>query len=173
MTDDQAVAGSVERMAARLRAVARAGRTVTYNDLAAAVGWDMDDPAAAREVAGILRAISTAEHAAGRPLLSVVVVGAKAGRPGKGFFKLAQRLGRYDGAADRDLLRSRATARTRALAALTFPGHSRWRGTPGRTGRWPPYGPPAAAGGAMDSGLGRNDERGVHCGFLPSRRGVL
>ena len=61
----------------------------------------MDDPAAAREVAGILRAISTAEHAAGRPLLSVVVVGAKTGRPGKGFFKLAQRLGRYDGAADR------------------------------------------------------------------------
>lgn len=99
-TDDRAGAGSVERIAARLRAVARAGRTVTYNDLAAVVGWDMDDPAAAREVAGILRAISTAEHAAGRPLLSVVVVGAKTGRPGKGFFKLAQRLGRYDGGAD-------------------------------------------------------------------------
>ena len=90
----------VERIAARLRAVARAGRTVTYNDLAAVVGWDMDDPAAASEVAGILRAISTAEHGAGRPLLSAVVVGAKTGRPGKGFFKLAQRLGRYDGAAD-------------------------------------------------------------------------
>ena len=98
---DRAGAGSVERIAARLRAVARAGRTVTYNDLAAVVGLDMDDPAAAREVAGILRAISTAEHAAGRPLLSAVVVGAKTGRPGKGFFKLAQRLGRYDGAADR------------------------------------------------------------------------
>ena len=100
MTDDQAVAGSVERIAARLRAVARAGQTVTYNDLAAVVGWDMDDPATARAVAGSLRAISTAEHAAGRPLLSAVVVGAKTGRPGKGFFKLAQRLGRYDGAAD-------------------------------------------------------------------------
>ena len=99
-TADRAGAGSVERIGARLRAVARAGRTVTYNDLAAVVGWDMDDPAAAREVAGILRAISTAEHAAGRPLLSVVVVGVKTGRPGKGFFKLAQRLGRYDGAAD-------------------------------------------------------------------------
>ncbi len=99
-TDDQAVAVSVERIAARLRAVARAGQKVTYNDLAAAVGWDMDDPATAREVAGILRAISSAEHVAGRPLLSVVVVGAKTGRPGKGFFKLAQRLGRYDGAAD-------------------------------------------------------------------------
>ena len=98
--DDRAGAGSVERIAARLRAVARAGRTVTYNDLAAAVGLEMDDPAAAGELAGILRAISTAEHAAGRPLLSVVVVGTKTGRPGKGFFKLAQRLGCYDGAAD-------------------------------------------------------------------------
>ncbi len=99
-TADRAGAGNAERIGARLRAVARAGRTVTYNDLAAVVGWDMDDPAAAREIAGILRAISMAEHAAGRPLLSVVVVGAKTGRPGKGFFKLAQRLGRYDGAAD-------------------------------------------------------------------------
>lgn len=99
-TDDRADVGSVERIAARLRSVARAGRTVTYNDLAAVVGWDMDDPTAAREVAGILRAISTAEHGAGRPLLSVVVVGVKTGRPGKGFFKLAQRLGRYDGADD-------------------------------------------------------------------------
>ncbi len=98
--DDRAGAGSVERIAARLRAVARARRTVTYNDLAAVVGWDMDDPAAAREVAGILRSISTAEHEAGRPLLSAVVVGARTGRPGKGFFKLAQRLGRYDGADD-------------------------------------------------------------------------
>ena len=97
---DRAGAGSTERIAARLRAVARAGRTVTYNDLAAVVGLDMDDPAAAREVAGILRAISTVEHGAGRPLLSVVVVGVKTGRPGKGFFKLAQRLGRYDGADD-------------------------------------------------------------------------
>ena len=98
---DQALAGIVERIAAHLRAVGRAGRTVTYNDLAAVVGLDMDDPAAARAIAGILRAISTAEHAAGRPLLSAVVVGAKTGRPGKGFFKLAQRLGRYDGTADR------------------------------------------------------------------------
>ena len=83
-TDDRAVAGGVERIAARLRAVARAGRTVTYNDLAAVVGWDMDDPAAAREVAGILRAISTAEHAAGRPLLSVVVVGRRPGGRARG-----------------------------------------------------------------------------------------
>ena len=97
---DRAGAGGVERIAARLRAVARTGRTVTYNDLAAVAGWDMDDPAAASEVAGILRAISTAEHEAGRPLLSAVVVGAKTERPGKGFFKLAQRLGRYDGGAD-------------------------------------------------------------------------
>ena len=99
-TDDRAGAGNAERIAARLRSVARAGRTVTYNDLTAVIGWDMDDPTAAREVAGILRAISTAEHEAGRPLLSAVVVGAKTGRPGKGFFKLAQRLGRYDGGAD-------------------------------------------------------------------------
>ena len=88
----------VERIAARLRYGGAVGaRSVTYNDLAAVVGWDMDDPAAARVVAGILRAISTAEHEAGGPLMSAVVVGPKTGRSGKGFFNLAQRLSRYDG----------------------------------------------------------------------------
>ena len=99
-TDDRAGAGSVERIAARLRAVARAGRTVTYNDLAAAVGLDMDDPAAAGELAGILRAISTAEQ---RPAGRCCRWSSSGPRPGgraRGSSRLAQRLGRYDGAAD-------------------------------------------------------------------------
>ena len=90
----------VQGIAAHLREIARTGQTITYNDLATPVGLDMDQPDQARELAGALRAISTAEYEAGRPLLSAVVVGAKTGRPGRGLFKLAQRLGGYDGADD-------------------------------------------------------------------------
>lgn len=89
-----------ERLGEQLRTVARFGKTITYNDLAALVDLDMDDPVDAKELAGGIRAVSLSEHGAGRPLLSTLVVGLKTRRPGKGFFRLAQHLGRHDGFDD-------------------------------------------------------------------------
>ena len=89
-----------ERLGEQLRTVARFGKTITYNDLAALVDLDMDDPVDAKELAGGIRAVSLSEHGFGRPLLSTLVVGLKTRRPGKGFFRLAQQLGRHDGFDD-------------------------------------------------------------------------
>lgn len=52
-----------------------------------------------RETGEILGAISTDEVAAGRPMLSAVVVDVK-GHVGSGFYKLAKSLGRMDQSAD-------------------------------------------------------------------------
>jgi hypothetical protein len=51
-------------------------------------------------MAEILDEISTIEHQKGNPLLSVVVVQRETGRPGKGFYKLARRLGLFNGKTD-------------------------------------------------------------------------
>jgi hypothetical protein len=80
---------------AALAEVARAGGTIGYRALAGRAGLDLDQPADRAALAAALRAISTAEHAAGRPLLSAVVVLQGRGRPGRGFFALARALGRH------------------------------------------------------------------------------
>ena len=82
---------------AELQRVARAGCTTTYRDLAALAGLDLNQPADRAALAGTLRAISTAEHQHGRPLISAVVVLGGRRLPGRGFFALARELGRHTG----------------------------------------------------------------------------
>ena len=89
-----------ETIYAELQRVARAGGTTTYRTLAALARLDLDRPADRDTLARTLRAISTAEHQQGRPLLSVVVVLGSRQMPGRGFFALARELGRHTGGGD-------------------------------------------------------------------------
>lgn len=93
---------------AHLIAVARRRETTTYAAAGRAVGLNVHDPADRERLATLLRAISTAEHAAGRPMLTAVVVLQGRGRPGRGFFNLARELGRHDGAEDEAFLAAEA-----------------------------------------------------------------
>ncbi len=93
--DDWSAAKAAVRRA--LVATASAGETVTYAEIAASplgpIAFRPDDTALGR----LLGELSAEEDAAGRGMLSAVVVrkrGSRAGRPGAGFFALAQRLGR-------------------------------------------------------------------------------
>ena len=92
-------AGPVRDAVAQLRAVARRQKTIGYQALAQALGIEIDTTAGRRELADILRDISTAEVAGGRPMLSAVVVFRSRGTPGQGFFAVAEALGRFDGLA--------------------------------------------------------------------------
>ena len=78
-----------ERVRARLIEVARSEGTITYGQLAPIA--DSEPMVIGQEH---LDAISRAEVSEGRPMLSAVVVNAKTGLPGPGFFKLAAELGR-------------------------------------------------------------------------------
>lgn len=69
---------------------ARRQTTMTYTELLQSIGR----PEGFDNLAGLLREISMAEEAAGRGLLSAVVVRAPGGLPGGGFFQLAASLGR-------------------------------------------------------------------------------
>lgn len=69
--------------------MAREGGTISYEDLVADAGIPPD-----LHLAPLLREISTEEDAAGRGMLTAVVVRRSTGLPGGGFFDLAARLGR-------------------------------------------------------------------------------
>lgn len=84
----------------RLKDVARAGRTITYAEIAPVADLNMSKPPDRNEIGRILRTICAREYEEGRPLLSAVVVRSGIGYPGKGFFTLAQKLGIYDGSDD-------------------------------------------------------------------------
>jgi hypothetical protein len=71
----------------RLMEVVAAGGTVTYDQLRA----EFDLPG---DLVPILRALSEAEDGAGRGLLTAVVVRADTGKPGAGWFRLAEARGR-------------------------------------------------------------------------------
>lgn len=73
----------------KLKKVAAAGRTITYGDAGKVASLGPRDP----ELHAILDEVSEREHAARRPLLSVIVVRLDTGMPGLGFFKLPRRLG--------------------------------------------------------------------------------
>lgn len=73
----------------RLRQAAAARRTLAYGDIAPLAGLDMGRQDHRSRIGEILDEISIAEHEAGRPLLSAVVVQSGEGIPGKGFFKMA------------------------------------------------------------------------------------
>jgi hypothetical protein len=67
----------------------------TYQDLAAIMGLSLAGSLMESEIGAILGEIVDEELAAGRPLLSAVVVG-MSGHPGSGFFDLARKRGRME-----------------------------------------------------------------------------
>jgi hypothetical protein len=73
--------------------VAHAGRTVSYCEVAGWLGRDINKPEDRSEIIQILNNIAFQENAAGRPLLTAVVVRPEIGYPGMGFFLLARELG--------------------------------------------------------------------------------
>lgn len=77
---------------------AKAGKTVTYGEIAPMVGLDMALADDRNQMADILREIALHEHEAGHPLLTAVVVHAQDPcEPGPGFFKLAKELNLMQG----------------------------------------------------------------------------
>ena len=81
---------------------ARSGEPVNYSDIAPLAGLNMDLAHDRNQIAGILDDISRAEHDAGRPLLSAVVIRKGENMPGNGFFTLAKRLGLHTGGDNLD-----------------------------------------------------------------------
>ncbi len=76
----------------RLVKAARAGEFVHYGELAKMLGIDMDNPHFGALVGKPLDRINEDEAAAGRPMISAIVVGKDTMLPGAGFFKLGQEL---------------------------------------------------------------------------------
>lgn len=92
--DDRALIGTLREA---LLECARAGETVTYNELARRV--DFPGPHRIHRLTGLLEVMIREDHAAGQPLLAALAVSrAEHGIPGRGFFHLLVELGRYDGA---------------------------------------------------------------------------
>ncbi len=77
----------------RLIEVAQAGRTISRDEAAGLLGLDPATPADHHELTRILCDVSLQENAAGRPLLSAVVVLPEIGYPHNAFFLLARELG--------------------------------------------------------------------------------
>ena len=73
--------------------VAKVEGYVNYSDVAPMAGLNMELAHDRNQIARILDGISRAEHIAGRPLLSAVVIRKDENMPGNGFFALAKRLG--------------------------------------------------------------------------------
>lgn len=84
----------------KLIEVARRSGTVYYSQVAPLVGLDMASDVDRGRLTQILDSISRSEHAAGRPLLSAVVVRKGANTPGAGFAALAHELGVHSGDED-------------------------------------------------------------------------
>jgi hypothetical protein len=76
----------------RLTEVAAAQSTVPYSELAECFGLDMSNPDDRIQLGAMLDEINHAEHEAGRPMISAVVVHAQEGVPGAGFFVCAREL---------------------------------------------------------------------------------
>ena len=84
----------------RLRGVARAQGTASYTEIAQLAGIDTDNPHFGALVGRLLDDVNRAEQAAGRPLLSAVVIGKDSNLPGAGFFECARDLRLYSGNDD-------------------------------------------------------------------------
>lgn len=89
------------------------GATTTYSEIAPLAGLDMSTKVGRIQIAHMLGEISTAEHEAGRPMLSALVILKGTRIPGSGFFDLAQNLGLYDG-GDKHAFWRREAERVRA-----------------------------------------------------------
>ena len=78
---------------------ARNRATYKYGEMGSLMGLE-GGPAAMREVSHLTNEIGDREHRAGRPLLNALVVTTKTGRPSKGFFEMAEALGKLPEEAD-------------------------------------------------------------------------
>lgn len=78
-----------ERARGVLREVARAGTRITYKEFVGRIGAYNPQSPSLHELLG---EISQEEHDAGRGMISAVVVNKDTGRPGRGFFDLAEQL---------------------------------------------------------------------------------
>jgi hypothetical protein len=76
----------------RLTDVVAAQSTVHYSELAEFLGLDMSSPDDRFRLGAMLDEINHAEHNAGRPMISAVVVHAQESLPGAGFFVCAREL---------------------------------------------------------------------------------
>jgi len=80
----------------KLKEVARAQDSIYYQQVGNLVGLDMHDPGDRVVIAQLLDDINREEVTEyQRPMLSAVVVRKEDFIPGQGFFKCAQKLGRY------------------------------------------------------------------------------
>lgn len=77
-----------------LRKVAKRQTTITYTDLSSALSPIAVIDRHSDDMNMLLREISLAEVAAGRPMLSAVVVNADSMQPGEGFFTAADTAGK-------------------------------------------------------------------------------
>ncbi len=77
----------------RLVEAARGSETVAYGELGDMLHLDFGNPNDRRRVGVLLGEISRFEVAAGRPMLSSVVIHKDDFQPGRGFFALGQELG--------------------------------------------------------------------------------
>ena len=77
----------------KLIEVAKQRTCINYEDAAPFLGLNMTLSNDRRLIGKVLDKISTTHFNAGKPILSAVVVHKHDGLPGKGFFKLARRLG--------------------------------------------------------------------------------
>ena len=84
----------------KLREVAKSRGITYYSEIAPLASLSMGSPGDRERIARILGDISTAEHQAGRSLLSAVVIRKEENSPGSGFFVLAKDLGLHDGGDD-------------------------------------------------------------------------
>lgn len=83
----------------RLRDVARAGETITYEELGRNIGLEMETLAERTHLTHMLTEVARREHDAGRPLLTAVVVSDK-GTPGYEFYSVADEVGYNVGSYD-------------------------------------------------------------------------
>jgi hypothetical protein len=72
---------------------ARAGKTLTYKDIASILEMDVNDREDRDQIDHILLDIACQENAEGRPLLSMLVVQPEIGYPWKSIFLLAREIG--------------------------------------------------------------------------------
>jgi hypothetical protein len=81
--------------------VARTGCTTTYGEIAELLGLEINNPGHRERIIRLLLDIACSESTQGRPLLSIVVVQAEIGYPGRSFFLLARELGTNNCCDDR------------------------------------------------------------------------
>lgn len=133
---------------------ARNERTVTYSDAAPIVGLTMRSPHHRKVLGQILGAISEAEVAAGRPMLSSIVVYKGAKGMGQGFYQLGEELRHKAVGEDEGDFAKRELMRTFEHWATSWDvasGPTR-TGAPDYRTRGPQESPPPTLGGCDFSG---------------------